>query len=74
MISSAPTTAAVSNGRKSATGSTNTFCNQTSKGISAAVSAAITVLAALALFRFKVGIFTLLGACAAAGLAVTLLR
>ena len=39
-----------------------------------AVSAAITVLAALALFRFKVGIFTLLGACAAAGLAVTLLR
>ena len=39
-----------------------------------AVSAAITVAAALALFRFKVSVFVLLGACAAAGLATTLLR
>ena len=33
------------------------------------VSAAITVLAALALFRFKVGVMTLIAACALAGLA-----
>jgi chromate transporter len=39
-----------------------------------AVSAAITVAAAVALFRFKVGVLPLLGACAAAGLAFTLLR
>ena len=39
-----------------------------------AVSAAITVAAAVALFRFKTGVFSLLGACAAAGLAVTLWR
>jgi chromate transporter len=39
-----------------------------------AVSALITVAAAVALFRFKVGVFTLLGACAAVGLAFTLLR
>ena len=38
------------------------------------VSAVIAALAALALFRFKVGVLPLLGACAAAGLAVTLLR
>jgi chromate transporter len=37
------------------------------------VSAAITVAAVLALFRFKVGVMPLLGACAALGLAVTLL-
>jgi len=37
-----------------------------------AVSAAIAVAAAVALFRFKVGVMPLLGACAAAGLAVTL--
>ena len=36
-------------------------------------SAAIAVAAAVALFRFKVGVIPLLGACAAAGLAVTLL-
>ncbi len=36
-----------------------------------AVSAAIAVAAAVALFRFKVGVMPLLGACAAAGLAVT---
>jgi chromate transporter len=36
-----------------------------------AVSAAITVAAAVALFRFKVGVMPLLGACAAIGLAVT---
>ena len=39
-----------------------------------AVSAAITLAAAVALFRFKVGVFPLLGACAAVGLAFTLLR
>ncbi len=38
------------------------------------VSAAITVAAAVALFRFKTGVPPLIGACAAAGLAVTLLR
>ena len=37
-----------------------------------AVSAVITVAAAVALFRFKVGVMPLLGACAAIGLAVTL--
>ena len=36
-------------------------------------SAAIAVAAAIALFRFKVGVIPLLGACAAAGLVVTLL-
>ena len=39
-----------------------------------AVSAAITLAAAVALFRFKTGVLPLLGACAAAGLAFTLLR
>ncbi len=39
-----------------------------------AVSAVIAVVAAAALFRFKVGVLPLLGACAAAGLAVTLMR
>lgn len=39
-----------------------------------AVSAAITLAAAVALFRFKVGVFPLLGACAAVGLVFTLLR
>jgi chromate transporter len=34
-------------------------------------SALITVAAAVALFRFKVGVIPLLGACAAAGLAIT---
>jgi chromate transporter len=38
------------------------------------VSAAIAVAAALALFRFKVGVMPLIGACAALGLPVTLLR
>ena len=38
-----------------------------------AVSAFIAVAAALALFRFKVGVLPLLGACAAVGLAITLL-
>ena len=38
------------------------------------VSAAIAVLAALALFRFKVGVMPLLGACALAGLLATLLK
>ena len=38
-----------------------------------AVSALIAVAAAVALFRFKVGVLPLLGACAAAGLAVTLI-
>lgn len=38
-----------------------------------AVSALITVAAAVALFRLKVGVMPLLGACAAIGLAVTLL-
>ena len=37
------------------------------------VSAAITVLAVLALFRFKVGVMTLIAACALAGLAATML-
>ena len=36
-----------------------------------AVSAVITVAAAVALFRFKVGVMTLLAACALAGLAAT---
>ena len=36
-----------------------------------AASAAITVAATVALFRFKVGVLPLLGACAALGLAVT---
>ena len=39
-----------------------------------AVSALIAAAAAVALFRFKVGVLPLLGACAAAGLAVTLVR
>ncbi len=38
-----------------------------------AVSALIAVAAAVALFRFKVGVMPLLGACAAVGLVVTLL-
>jgi len=38
-----------------------------------AISAAVAVAAAIALFRFKVGVMPLLGACAAIGLAVTLL-
>jgi chromate transporter len=38
-----------------------------------ALSALIAVAAAVALFRFKVGVLPLLGACAAAGLGVTLL-
>jgi chromate transporter len=38
-----------------------------------AISAVIVVAAVVALFRFKVGVMALLGACAAAGLAVTLL-
>jgi chromate transporter len=38
-----------------------------------ALSALIAVAAAIALFRFKVGVIPLLGACAAAGLAATLL-
>jgi len=37
-------------------------------------SAVITAAAALALFRFKLGVLPLLGACAAVGLAITLLR
>ncbi len=37
-----------------------------------AVSAAITVAAAIALFRFRVGVIPLLAGCAAAGLALTL--
>ena len=36
-----------------------------------AVSALITVVAAVALFRFKVGVMTLLAACALVGLAAT---
>jgi chromate transporter len=36
-----------------------------------AASALITLAAAVALFRFKVGVIPLLGACAAAGLAIT---
>jgi chromate transporter len=39
-----------------------------------AVSAVIAVAAAIALFRFKAGVFPLLGGSALAGLAVTLLR
>jgi chromate transporter len=39
-----------------------------------AVSALISVAAALALFRFKVGVMPLLAACAAAGLAITFLK
>ena len=39
-----------------------------------AISAAITLAATLALFRFKTGVFPLLGACAAAGLAISLVR
>ena len=39
-----------------------------------AVSAAITVAAGVALFRFKLGVMPLLGLSAAAGLAVTLIR
>jgi chromate transporter len=35
------------------------------------VSAAITVAAAVALFRFKVGVLPLLGACAGVGLIAT---
>jgi chromate transporter len=38
-----------------------------------AFSAVIAVAASLALFRFKVGVMPLLGACAAAGLVLTLL-
>jgi chromate transporter len=38
-----------------------------------AISAVIVVAAAVALFRFKVGVMPLLGACASAGLVVTLL-
>ncbi|CAG1018578.1 Chromate transport protein [Burkholderiaceae bacterium] len=38
------------------------------------VSALIAAAAAVALFRFKVGVMPLLGACAAVGLAVTLLQ
>ena len=38
-----------------------------------AVSALISVAAALALFRFKLGVMPLLAACATAGLAMTLL-
>jgi chromate transporter len=38
------------------------------------VSALIAVAAAVALFRFKIGVLPLLGACALVGLAVTLLR
>ena len=36
------------------------------------VSAVIVMAATLALFRFKIGVMPLLGACALAGLAVTL--
>jgi chromate transporter len=39
-----------------------------------AVSAAIALAAAVALIRFKLGVLPLLGACAAAGLALALLR
>ncbi|MFI8617497.1 chromate efflux transporter [Acidovorax sp. NPDC077693] len=39
-----------------------------------AFSAVIAVVAGVALFRFKTGVLTLLGACGAAGLAVVLLR
>ena len=36
------------------------------------LSAVICLAAAVALFRFKVGVIPLLGACAAAGLVITL--
>lgn len=39
-----------------------------------AVSAVIAVAAGVALFRFKIGVLPLLGACAAVGLAVTFLK
>jgi chromate transporter len=39
-----------------------------------AVSALIAAAAAVALFRFKVGVMPLLGVCALAGLAAPLLR
>ncbi len=39
-----------------------------------AVSAAIALLAAVALFRFKLGVMPLLGLCAASGLGITWLR
>lgn len=39
-----------------------------------AVSAAITVLAAVALFRFKIGVLPLLAGCALIGLCITFLR
>ncbi|MFP5467267.1 MAG: chromate efflux transporter [Gammaproteobacteria bacterium] len=38
------------------------------------ISAAITVAAVVAMFRFKTGVLPLLGICAVAGLAITLLR
>jgi chromate transporter len=38
------------------------------------VSAAIGLAALVALFRFKAGVMPVIGACAAAGLAVTLLK
>ncbi|SCX65755.1 chromate efflux transporter [Variovorax sp. EL159] len=38
-----------------------------------AISAVIAVVAAVALFRFKIGVMPLLGLCGAAGLAITLL-
>ena len=38
------------------------------------VSAAIALAAAVALWRFKLGVLPLLGACAVAGLAVQLIR
>nr|WP_119157717.1 chromate efflux transporter [Caldimonas tepidiphila] len=44
------------------------------RGTFDAVSAAIAVTAAVALFRYKVGVMPLLGACALGGLAVTLLK
>jgi chromate transporter len=39
-----------------------------------AASASITVAAAVALFRFKVGVIPLLAACAAAGLLITFVQ
>jgi chromate transporter len=39
-----------------------------------AVSAAIAVVAAVTLFRYKVGVIPLLGACALVGLMATLLK
>jgi chromate transporter len=44
------------------------------RGAFDAVSAAIAAAAALALFRFRLGVMPLLGTCAALGLAATLLR